>query len=144
MKNNLFENYINSNSLNNVLYNAVILYKEDSLVLRNKIQSYLTEEEKTWKEYYHHCTISLGPCKEINIPYLESKQRLLITHLGKSDKCVAVRVLELGKVKSENNIPHITCLVSKTGKPKDSNFITDWTEFKQPFPLNGIFQEITK
>lgn len=65
-----------------------------------------------------------------------------MTHIGKSDKAIAVRVKELGPVKTVNKIPHITCLVSSVGKPKDSNDIIEWKEIEEPFEISGIFKEV--
>ena len=126
-----------------VLYNAIVLIPKDVITLRNNISKYLSDDEKTnWKEYFHHQTISLGPCKEENKQYLDSTQKLKVIEIGKSDKCVAVRVEELGPVKTANKIPHITCLVSPIGKPMNSNDITDWKKIEEPFIIEGVFKEI--
>ncbi len=126
-----------------VLYNAIVLSKNSVIELRDKISKYLSEEEKTnWKEFFHHETISLGPVKDEHKEFIGTNQKLLVTHIGKSDKAIAVRVKELGEVKTLNKIPHITCLVSNIGKPKDSNDIVDWKEIEEPFEIEGTFREV--
>ena len=50
-----------------------------------------------------------------------------------SDKAIAIRVN--GEM-SANAIPHITIACSPTGKPVDSNKITNWREI-DPFTISG-------
>ena len=58
---------------------------------------------------------------------------LKATHVGVSDKAIAIRAN--GEM-SANAIPHITIACSPTGKPVDSNKITNWREIV-PFTISG-------
>lgn len=58
---------------------------------------------------------------------------LKATHIGMSDKAIAIRIN--GEM-SANAIPHITIACSPTGKPVDSNKITNWRKI-DPFTISG-------
>ena len=94
-----------------------------------------------------HVTIKLGGLDDhdpmnyhLNLPiYVRG------THIGVSDKAIALRVdITTDKIKSKNEIPHITLAYNKNAgaKPKDSNEITDWRELKRPINIRGVFQEV--
>jgi hypothetical protein len=59
-----------------------------------------------------------------------------IVSLGISGDAIAVGVA--GDFKSVNPIPHITVGIPFDGKPKNSNFIKDWTEFKMDRKVVGV------
>ena len=93
-----------------------------------------------WRKYTDHMTIIYNNKSEIaqawakaTAPRVGEDVLLKATHVGMSDKAIAIRVN--GEM-SSNNIPHITIACSPTGKPVESNKITNWREIN-PFTING-------
>lgn len=86
-------------------------------------------------------TIKLGEMPEYIQKYINTKQTLEITHVGVSDKAVAVRVIGFP---STNKIPHVTVAVNvrEGGKPAMSNEITDWRVVSDAPKLKGTVQEV--
>ena len=87
-----------------------------------------------WKPKSDHMTVSFGKINQELVDEMGglcSVHRLLITHFGSyKDCCSAVKVDPDGKVKSENEVMHITLFISQSGNARQSNLITEW----QPLP----------
>lgn len=93
-----------------------------------------------WRKYADHMTIIYNNKSEIaqawakaTAPRVGEDVLLKATHVGVSDKAIAIRVN--GEM-SANAIPHITIACSPTGKPVDSNKIANWREI-DPFTISG-------
>lgn len=93
-----------------------------------------------WRKYTDHMTIIYNNKSEIaqawakaTAPRVGEDVLLKATHVGVSDKAIAIRVN--GEM-SANAISHITIACSPIGKPVDSNKITKWREI-EPFTISG-------
>eukprot|EP01125_Pyxidicula_operculata_P011285 TRINITY_DN3691_c0_g1_i1.p1 TRINITY_DN3691_c0_g1~~TRINITY_DN3691_c0_g1_i1.p1 ORF type:complete len:418 (-),score=101.17 TRINITY_DN3691_c0_g1_i1:9-1262(-) len=130
-----------------VLYTGIVLDGISKALLKQHFPPI-----EGWTPYYHHMTICLGQLStqqyNTKLPppeVLGSKAKLTVTGYGKNDKACAVRVEGYATV---NSTPHITLCVSPTGKPKDSNTITEWEEVskKTGYPtitLSGTIKEVS-
>lgn len=83
-----------------------------------------------WKLYCDHMTVIYNDHSEEAEWWGKScsgkigkKAVLFVSHIGISDKAIAVKVYGYP---THNKIPHITIAVSPNGKPVDSNGIVDW------------------
>ena len=119
-----------------VLYSAVVMDEASHEKLLTRFSDDIPEG---WKPLAHHMTIVFGKGLE-DKNELGKEVVLKVTHLGKSDMALAVRV---DGYPSKNDIPHVTIAVSPSGKPVMSNDIRDWEEIK-PFFINGVVTEIKK
>lgn len=88
-------------------------------------------------------TIKMGGLPENMKNLLGQPYSLVVTHIGKSDLAVAVRVEDGGL--SFNDIPHVTLLVNvdKGGKPFYSNKITNWERVDVRFKISGTVEEVS-
>ncbi len=120
-----------------VSYSGVILNEESRKLLKKYIP-----HPKDWEFIGHHMTINMGPLKEESKPLLDQPFDLLVTHIGQTDKVVAVKVES--EIKTQNKIPHITIAVNRMegGKPVMSNDITEWSPI-YPFEVEGKVEEIS-
>jgi hypothetical protein len=120
-----------------VSYSGVILNEESRKLLKKYIPY-----PKDWEFIGHHMTINMGPLKEESKPLLDQSFDLLVTHIGQTDKVVAVKVES--EIKTQNKIPHITIAVNRMegGKPVMSNDITEWSPI-YPFEVEGKVEEIS-
>jgi tRNA nucleotidyltransferase/poly(A) polymerase len=120
-----------------VSYSGVILNEESRKLLKKYIPY-----PKDWEFIGHHMTINMGPLKEESKPLLDQPFDLLVTHIGQTDKVVAVKVES--EIKTQNKIPHITIAVNRMegGKPVMSNDITEWSPI-YPFEVEGKVEEIS-
>jgi tRNA nucleotidyltransferase/poly(A) polymerase len=120
-----------------VSYSGVILNEESRKLLKKYIPY-----PKDWEFIGHHMTINMGPLKEEYTPLLGQSFDLLVTHIGRTDKVVAVKVES--EIKTQNKTPHITIAVDRVngGKPVMSNDITDWVPVF-PFEVEGKVEEIS-
>lgn len=119
-----------------VSYSGVILNEESRKLLKKYIPY-----PKDWEFIGHHMTINMGPLKEEYTPLLGQSFDLLVTHIGQTDKVVAVKVES--EIKTQNKTPHITIAVNRMGKGKPimSNDITEWVPI-YPFEVEGKIEEI--
>lgn len=119
-------------------YSGVLLDEESHKKL---IGLYKDQIPDSWNLYAHHMTIN--PFGLVPQEMVGKSVSLKITHVGKSDKAIAVKVSGF-EGKTNNAFPHITIAVNVIGggKPKDSNSITEWTEDKNNVSLNGTIQNI--
>lgn len=95
-----------------------------------------------WMRYCDHMTLVFNDgskrAQEIADyyePRIGESAELTVTHVGKTDKAMAAKVI--WEDKCGNDIKHVTIAVSADGKPVMSNQITEWNEV-EPFTLKGI------
>ena len=127
--------------LANWIYFGVFLDADESERVYNIINSlHGIDIPDDWRKYTDHMTIIYNNKSEIaqawakaTTPRVGEDVLLKATHVGMSDKAIAIRVN--GEM-SANAIPHITIACSPTGKPVDSNKITNWREIV-PFTISG-------
>lgn len=127
--------------LKNWIYFGVFLDADESERVYNIINSLPgIDIPDDWRKYTDHMTIIYNNKSEIaqawakaTAPRVGEDVLLKATHVGVSDKVIAIRVN--GEM-SANAIPHITIACSPMGKPVDSNKITNWREIV-PFTING-------
>ena len=127
--------------LENWIYFGVFLDADESERVYNIINSLPgIDIPNDWRKYTSHMTIIYNNKSEIaqvwakaTAPRVGEDVLLKATHVGVSDKAIAIRVN--GEM-SANAIPHITIACSPTGKPVDSNKITNWREMV-PFTISG-------
>ena len=132
------------------MYSAILLDEKSQLTLSawadnnikiNAVRLPIVVRDNGWKMICHHMTIKFGGTPEFAKQYLDTEQKLEVTHYGVSDKAVAVRVVGFH---SENKIPHITVAVNVKGggKPFDSNKITEWFSVEKGLTLKGQVKEL--
>lgn len=131
------------------MYSAIVLDEKSQLALsawadNNVKVNYIRLPvlvRDGWKMFCHHMTIQYPGTPEFVKPYIDTEQKLEATHVGISDKAVAVRVVGFY---SANKIPHVTVAVDvkRGGKPVDSNKITTWLPMKKTLKLRGIVKEL--
>ena len=127
--------------LENWIYFGVFLDADESERVYNIINSLPgIDIPDDWRKYTSHMTIIYNNKSEIaqawakaTAPRVGEDVLLKATHVGISDKAIAIRVN--GEM-SANAIPHITIACSPIGKPVDSNKITNWREI-DPFTISG-------
>ena len=127
--------------LENWIYFGVFLDADESERVYNIINSLPgIDIPDDWRKYTGHMTIIYNNKSEIaqawakaTAPRVGEDVLLKATHVGVSDKAIAIRVN--GEM-SANAIPHITIACSPIGKPVDSNKITNWRKIV-PFTING-------
>ena len=127
--------------LENWIYFGVFLDADESERVYNIINSlHGIDIPDDWRKYTDHMTIIYNNKSAIaqawakaTAPRVGEDVLLKATHIGMSDKAIAIRVN--GEM-SANAIPHITIACSPTGKPVDSNKITNWRKI-DPFTISG-------
>lgn len=132
-----------------ITYSAIILDdKSKNLLLSTFI--YPNPEFLDWKKFADHSTICMGELPEhLKRYWLDEEITLTATHLGISDKSVAVKVqgfFNLSKnsdlLPEESKIQHITLAINPIdAKPVDSHNIIDWQSIA-PLKLRGVIKEI--
>ncbi len=132
------------------MYSAVVLDEKSQLKLAawadknakvNSVRLPVLVQQNGWKMYCHHMTIQFPGTPVYVKKDVGTDQTLEVTHIGVSDKVVAVKVVGYP---SANKIPHITVAVNVNdgGKPVMSNQITDWTAVADGPKLRGTVEEI--
>lgn len=127
--------------MENWIYYGVFLDDDESQRVYNIVNSLPgINIPDDWRKYADHMTIIYNNKSEIAQAWAKQANvrlgedvLLKATHVGVSDKAIAIRVT--GEM-SANDIPHITIACSPTGKPVESNKITNWREI-DPFTING-------
>jgi len=132
------------------MYSAILLDEKSQLSLSawadknikvDGVRLPILVRDNGWEMACHHMTIKYPGTPEFVKKYLDTEQRLEVTHVGISDKVVAVRVVGFP---SENKIPHITVAVNVRagGKPVMSNIIKDWKAVENGPKLRGTVKEL--
>lgn len=138
-----------SKSKRKVAYSGIALTNKSKTEMMNYIfNNALTPELKKglkkgdWEVLGHHMTINMGPLKEEYRPLLGQSFDLLVTHVGHTDKVLAVKVET--QFTTKNKDPHITIAVNRKegGKPVMANEIKSWVPVF-PFEVEGKLEEIT-
>lgn len=113
------------------------------------LEMFETEIPEGWKPIAHHITLAFNNGSEIARDTYEYYQprfgetvELTITHVGMSEKALAVRVNWGDRI--VNKLPHITVAISPIGKAVDSNFITDWESLPIPVTLKGTIGDFRR
>ena len=120
-----------------VLYSAVVLDENSHNFLLDVFEKQIPTG---WTKIAHHMTIVFGKGVE-DKKELGKHVKLIVTHIGKNDKAIAVLV---EGYPSKNAKPHITLAVNPDGgKPQMSNDITDFKPVAQ-FPVIGVVTEVKK
>lgn len=85
---------------------------------------------ENWRVYCDHMTIIYNDGSENAAEWANNIQgmvgnmtHLIVTHIGVSDRCIAVKVSGFA---SNNVNPHITVAVAPGAKPVESNDIANW------------------
>ena len=92
-----------------------------------------------------HLTINMGEATPENMRLLGIPTNLYATHIGMSDKAIAILVDGFSEqFKPQSNIPHITIGYDGAGggRPKDSKDITDWKPLRRKLRLRGYLEEV--
>jgi predicted kinase len=121
-----------------ILYCSVVLSDASKSVIMDMFGQHIPEG---WKVFNHHMTIRFGKGLPEELKGdLGTNQYLRITHLGKSDMAMAVKV---DGYHSDNEQPHVTLAVNVNdgGKPVMSNDITKWVELSSPIRIMGVVTE---
>lgn len=119
-----------------IIYAGIFLSRDSSNILKKYILNYLQNtsiwNDEQYKIICHHMTIAfgsalIGDIKDWCDNHYGQEYELLCTHIGLSDKAIAMQV-QCNNVPSTNDIKHITLAVNidNNGKPVDSNKITNW------------------
>jgi len=104
------------------------------------VQAFGDKIPSDWKIYAHHMTIAFGRPKNDNTKeYVQNnlgkEVELTAVKLGISDTAMAIEVQS--EAPSDNKIKHVTLAVSPTGKPVQSNQITNWEVLSEPIKLKA-------
>lgn len=120
-----------------VSYSGIILTENS----RKDLLQYIKVPEG-WDVLAHHMTIDLGPLRNEYRPLLGQSFDLLVTHVGYTDKVLAVKIDT--QFSTKNDYPHITVAVNREagGRPMTSNEITNWISV-YPFELEGVLEEVS-
>lgn len=132
------------------MYSAVVLDEKSQLALAawadknvkvNNVRLPILVSQNGWKMICHHMKIQFNGTPEYVKQYIDTDQKLEVTHVGVNDKVVAVRVVGFP---STNKIPHVTVAVNVPagGKPVMSNDIKEWIAVSNGPSLKGIVQEV--
>lgn len=126
-----------------IAYSAVVLDETSKQKLLDTLEiKSLIKDEMTI--YAHHMTIRLGSLVgTVHESRLGQRESLMATKIGRSKEGSVVAVAVAG-AESDNLTPHVTIAVDLLAgsRPKDSNYITEWENLKEPILLNGIVQEL--
>ena len=130
---------------NNWIYYGVFLPREERAFL---IERFKTHIPKGWRIYCDHMTVVFNDKSENAQAwaakcekYIGQKANLKVTHIGISDKALALRV---SGFMSNNDIPHITIATSPHGKPVDSNYITNWVPVTETLLLSAVLDKVCR
>lgn len=128
---------------NRWIYYGVFLPREERAYLLEKFKNHIP---KGWKVYCDHMTVIYNDKSENAQAWAEKcekyigrKANLSVTHIGISDKALALRV---SGFKTNNAIPHITIATSPIGKPVDSNYITNWVPLSETILLTAVLDKV--
>lgn len=128
-------------------YIGIFLDKMSSDKLRRYLQNPVLKDGimdgDEWKVYCNHMTLAYNDgskdVQKIFNYYQKSigdTRDLSMVAIGASDKAIAAKIDYEDKI--SNTIAHVTMAVSPTGKPVDSNQITNWLPLEKPVILYGM------
>lgn len=115
-----------------ISYSGVVLDDES----HNRLVSRLPNTFKGWTVVSHHMTVVLGPLQMKYRHLIGQNFNLTVTHIGHTDKVVAVKVDTTFDVGN----PHVTMATSLDGTPDLSKGIKQWTPIES-FNISGILIE---
>ena len=120
-----------------ISYTAIILLPEARILLLKKLNEIIPVP---WEIHCDHMTINMGEASEgPAVEFLGKKVSLKAVAYAISEKALAVEVET--EVPSKNKIKHITIATSATGRPGDSNDLTNWKHIPEFF-LYGTVEEV--
>ena len=122
--------------------------QSEMLMIQN-LQTKVSDDSipEGWKTFAHHMTIVFGKGLPEDLKGdLGKTVTLTVEELGVSNMVMAVKVAgypDSKKIKSNDNIPHITIAVNvnEGGKPVMSNQITNWKPIEN-FDITGTVTEV--
>ena len=128
-------------SKRSVSYSGIVLTEKSINDLKEYIKLPDNDLFSEWEFIAHHMTINLGALKEEYRPLLGQSFDLLVTHVGRTDKVLAVKVET--QFQTKNETPHITVAINRTegGKPVMANQIEEWVSI-YPFEVEGKLEEV--
>ena len=140
LEKDIFEKLI-TESKKRVAYSGIVLTDKSRSELIQFIKTPGNDLFSDWEILAHHMTINMGELKEEYRPLLGQSFDLLVTHVGQTDKVLAVKV-ETPFI-TKNKDPHITIAINKAdgGKPADANKIEHWKSV-YPFEVEGRLEEV--
>ncbi len=101
-----------------------------------------------WKPYCDHMTVIYNDGSENAEEWKNNCQSLVgtltnltVTHIGKSDRAIAVRVTGFP---SNNKNPHITIAVAPGARPVESNEITNWFSVDDNYSMSAEINVVWK
>jgi hypothetical protein len=140
LEKDIFEKLI-TESKKRIAYSGIVLTDKSRTELIQFIKTPGNDLFSDWEILAHHMTINMGELKEEYRPLLGQSFDLLVTHVGQTDKVLAVKV-ETPFI-TKNKDPHITIAINKAdgGKPADANKIEHWKSV-YPFEVEGRLEEV--
>ena len=101
-----------------------------------------------WKTYCDHMTVIYNDGSENAEEWKNNCKglvgtltNLIVTHIGASDRAIAVRVTGFP---TNNKIPHITVAVAPGARPVESNEITNWFSVDDNYCLSAEINVVWK
>ena len=132
---------------NNWIYYGAFLEEPAKTNLLEYVKNYLGISSD-WKIYCDHMTVIYNDGSENAVewatnmePLIGSVAHLIVTHIGNSDRCIAVKVSGFS---SNNANPHITVAVAPGAKPVESNDITNWYAVSDGIGITAKINVVTK
>lgn len=138
----LYEHFI---GFKNIEYSAIFLDNNSKNKLIETFKEYIPND---WIIQSDHMTICLGELPSIYKEYRNNEITLTVTHLGITDKSIAIKVhgfftLNRIGVEYDERLQHITIASNPLYGPKYSNEIKNWEKITQ-FKIKGIVKEKEK
>ena len=124
-----------------LLYSAVVLDEVSRKQLLSFVKDFVLIPSE-WKIINHHMTIGFKkPVPDELKDYIGKNIDLRVKEIGVSDDAIAVKVEGFF---TYNEIPHITIVIPKNGKPSNSNLITNWMSIPndREIIVSGVVTEI--
>lgn len=121
-----------------ISYTAIVLSDRSKDRLKKALGDLIPDG---WEEIIHHMTVNMGEANPEHIKFLNFPINLFATHIGLTDKAIAVAVEGFD---SNNKTPHITLAVNRKdgGKPVHSNEIKEWKPLRKKIMINGDLTEV--
>lgn len=134
------------------LYYGVFFSDKTKKAILNYAQTWLSDHgfylPDNWKTYCDHMTLVFNDGSEKaqedanfyeNVfPMLGTVVSLMVTHIGISDRAIALEV----DYQTSNKHSHITVAVAPGAKPVESNNITNWIKTNSAFYVTGQVHKV--